>query len=193
MNWSNEWGKPTVTLPDAKVGDTVTIENKTEEVLTVIQPTTETIEINEPAVSDETVYDTPNFIVASDGDVLTVTLNNKVERIFNLTQIMLRIEQPEKWPIDIEATIVGDLAVHKPIQPDNNWRITHIPTNAKFDRALPSTFYNDNQLIEWCAKVQSGSFDDWDLLRELNRDSVGEENMELRDRIFKWCREIKIK
>lgn len=152
----------------------------------------------EPKIEPEPIPSVIGFDVSYDEDktVLSVIRDGGVVRIFNLARMMLKIEKEGAWPIDIEVMQVGDLAVHKDIGNDTKWMVTHIPTQARFDKALPG--YNgltEEKLIEWCAKVQCDLFEDWALLRTLTKltyDHDADEILNCKERILNWCRDIKI-
>lgn len=121
--------------------------------------------------------------------------------------LLMSIFIPMEWndgsgeapPVIIQAYRVGDLAVHKEANA-TDYRITHLPTTAKFDRALPDKQpgqrYSKQQLIEWCERVQEENLDDWALLRKLTRqtfDDSSDEIIEAKDRLILWCQSVMIK
>lgn len=97
-----------------------------------------------------------------------------------------------------DAIIVGDLAIHK----GTGWRITHIPTMSKFDRAVPPGLHTKRALINWCIKVQGYFLEDWSRLRNLTPDNyrttddndeiTDEEMNDVKERIKDWCLSVKV-
>lgn len=71
--------------------------------------------------------------------------------------------------VDVPAAIVGELAIHRPgfLQPNGDistsrrWTVSHIPTGALVDKALPVRFWDRGaivatraELVEWAGKWQ---------------------------------------
>lgn len=93
----------------------------------------------------------------------------------------------------VDCIIVGDLAVHCVKELD--YYITHVPTMAKFDKALPSGSRNEKDLIAWCQKVQEGCPDDWAYLRGMtnaNYDDQSAQTFAVKDHLMKYCRQVRI-
>jgi hypothetical protein len=101
-----------------------------------------------------------------------------------LPEMMVTVDKP----YEIEIIPVGDLGVYW----DNDmWRIIHIPTLARFDRAIPILEPQDkDKLMEWCRLVQADCRDDWMALASLDQDNYKDGNVELRQRIMRHCQMV---
>lgn len=169
MNWSSDWGKPVQPIFHL---------NKTEDQ----QPIIVGIDVS----------------WGEDKTYIHVIQDNKVIAAYNITEQEITITREGEWPKKVEATIIGTLGIHKDIGADEgSWRITHVPTTAKFDRALPSNIqYSKDELMIWCAKVQSRLFDDWKLLNALTPTNYetdeGTPEDVAKDNILEWCKSVKV-
>lgn len=97
----------------------------------------------------------------------------------------------------VQAIQIGDLAVHKPIgwDDDYNWRVTHVPTLTMFDKAIPISAwveYTDEQLIQWCWKVQQNDEHKWARLAEYNNSNYSEIDQEILNSVKEYCLSIKV-
>jgi hypothetical protein len=94
-------------------------------------------------------------------------------------------------PIKVQAFKIGDLAVHVS-STVLHWRITHIPTLTKFDKALPEQLpgqrFSCKMLIAWCCKVQEQELSAWNVLREATNDTYQEDCFkDAKETIFNIC------
>ena len=112
---------------------------------------------------------------------------------------LVKLEIPVKgaWENNsVNAVQVGDLAVHAPIgwDDDYNWRITHVPTLTMFDKAVPVGWYahTDEQLIQWCWKVQQSNWSYWAQLHEFNNTNYKEIDPKLLNSVREYCLSIEV-
>ncbi len=117
----------------------------------------------------------------------------------------IELSVPMKWEDGSEAPEeiilaykVGALAVHVDAKAVH-YRITHLPTKAIFDKALPekepNKRYSFDALVKWCRKVQSELENDWKLLNSLTRETFETDNEEIvncKDAIIVWCQSVKV-
>jgi len=94
---------------------------------------------------------------------------------------------------------VGDLGVL--IGDDRPYRIVHVPTRGRFDHAIPHGQWTDEELIEWCKKVQKWDeinfkvANDWKDLKLVSDtdDWSNDDQVRARGRILDWCRSVKVR
>ena len=84
----------------------------------------------------------------------------------------------------ITAIQVGDLAVPGP---DFDWAVVHVPTLTRFDNAVPDGEWTEEQLINWCRKVQRERRDLWVELSKYNNSDYKEINEGLLTLIKEHC------
>jgi len=97
-------------------------------------------------------------------------------------EVTLTIPLTDAWPVVIQAKQVGDLAVHKM----DGWKVTHVPTLTSFHKAIPKGEWNEHQLLNWCAKVQSDKINDWEALRQLTPDDY-KNRFEVKKAVLEHC------
>lgn len=115
---------------------------------------------------------------------------------FSITWV--EIPQLDGGTFKLEAIQVGDLLVHSLNLPEGiDWRITHLPTMTKFDKALPDPIpgkrWGKQKLIDWCEKVQDDRRELWEAVAKYTPESYKEfwgsdEQQELAD----WCRSVEV-
>lgn len=103
----------------------------------------------------------------------------------------LQIPVDDGWPITLEAIVVGDLAVHK--QHEDS-RVTHVPTLTKFQKAVPDSWdiITDEQLLNWCRKVQEDELNLWAIIRRYDNSNYHEIPEDVLDKLKGYCRGIAI-
>lgn len=66
--------------------------------------------------------------------------------------IELELIQMELYvPCEVQGKKIGDLMVY---EWKGYWYVAHIPTETRFDSAVPDGEWTEEQLIKWCKKVQ---------------------------------------
>lgn len=122
------------------------------------------------------------------------------EDVSGIKSVQLIIKPEDDAVYWIDAKQIGDLAVHEPI-PDvqGMWRrITHVPTLAMFDKALPDDGWvspTDDQLLTWIAEVQKGCLLEWAILRKLTSDNYMPKTdrvLKAKDKILEYSRATRI-
>ena len=107
--------------------------------------------------------------------------------------VQLKISIRYGWETTtVNAVQLSDLAVHAPIgwDDDYNWRITHVPTLTMFDKAVPEGDYIDEQLIQWCWKVQQTERIYFKELRAYNNSNYKNISQELLNSVKEYCLSI---
>lgn len=104
----------------------------------------------------------------------------------------LELMRKDGWPVTISAMQVGDLAIHDDVNTPETWMITHIPTLLSFNSALPDGNYVEEDLIKWCAIVQTNHRNGWDYLRKLNKNDKQYADVDILRTIQNWCLSVKV-
>lgn len=84
---------------------------------------------------------------------------------------------------------VGDLAVYMGDEEDVQV-IIHVPTLAGFDKALPEGDWTQEQLIQWCWKVQQSNWSYWAQLHKFNNDTYATIDKAILDNVKAYCLSI---
>ena len=95
----------------------------------------------------------------------------------------------ETWKVD--ATVIGDLAIHRARKDERLWSVTHIPTLLTLAPAVPAWVCSDKKkLMKWAVCVQEGVKKDWLAMKKVTAKDINE-NPErtkgLRFRILDYC------
>lgn len=61
-------------------------------------------------------------------------------------------------PCEVQGEAVGDLMVYGW---RGEWYVAHIPTETRFDKAVPEGDWTKEQLVIWCSKVQTFNVSGW--------------------------------
>ncbi len=107
----------------------------------------------------------------------------------NASPVTLTIPLEGDWPATIFAKRVGDLAVHQ--LRDDEMHVTHVPTLTSFRKAVPKGDWSEEQLLNWCAKVQSNNLNEWGALRGLTPNNYSE-SFEVKRIIMDWCLSVDV-
>lgn len=74
--------------------------------------------------------------------------------VVHTKNVTLNISLDNGWTTKaLKAIQVGDLAVVS-FAENFDWLVVHVPTQTKFDGAIPDGDYEEDELINWCWKVQ---------------------------------------
>lgn len=108
-------------------------------------------------------------------------------------KITITLLNKKEWEVD--ATVVGDLAIHRRRVDESTWTITHIPTKLSMFSVLPKHITKDKKkLVEWAKRVQDEKKKDWLAMRKFKGDEVLSDpkpTHELRGRIRAHCLSVK--
>lgn len=94
---------------------------------------------------------------------------------------------------EVEAEIVGDLAVHEAKFDPKKFTVTHVPTLLGMSSVVPEKLSkNRAKLMAWAEEVQLGLKKDWLAMRKYDhaKATAGSETEKLRERIRNHCRSV---
>lgn len=116
----------------------------------------------------------------------------KAKRKAELTKLNLKLLNGETVPV--EATIVGDLALHRAVKEDRKFSVTHVPTLLVINAVVPGEIKDDEtKLLKWMRLVQEGVKKDWMLLRKLSHEDAAKNpdaGKVMRERVRNYCLSI---
>lgn len=69
--------------------------------------------------------------------------------------------------VKVNATVIGDLAVHSHLELWGKLQVSHVPTATSFMKAVPVGTHSVDKLINWCKLVQQHCRDEWNMLAKL--------------------------
>lgn len=95
---------------------------------------------------------------------------------------------------NVEATIIGDLGVYDDLVDSDRFCIIHVPSLTDFMKAVPyeeDKLYEEEDIQEWCRRVQQNLKADWAALRWLTPDSF-DGMIEIKQRIRDWCLSVEL-
>lgn len=121
-----------------------------------------------------------------------MTKTTKRKRKAELTRLTLRIKDGSV--VNVDATVVGDLALHRAVLDDRKYSVTHVPTGLVINAAVPEKIRDDvPRLLKWMRLVQDGVKKDWTLMRKISHENAVENpdvTRVIRDRIKTHCLSI---
>lgn len=92
---------------------------------------------------------------------------------------------------ELDAYIIGDLALHASRMDKKKWTVTHVPTSMSFKSVVPSAILEDkDHALLWMDKVQGELKKDWLAMRKFSRDDIiksPEHTRGIRERIRNHC------
>jgi hypothetical protein len=92
---------------------------------------------------------------------------------------------------EVQAFIIGDLALHPSRMDKKKWTMTHVPTSMSFKSVVPAAIIEDkDRALLWMKKVQEEFKKDWMAMRKFKRDDIiksPEHTRGIRERIRNHC------
>lgn len=104
-----------------------------------------------------------------------------------LIRVSLVLEDKTNFFADGE--VVGDLAVYK--AKEGGWRVFHVPTATRIDKATPEGLHTKKALLNWCQKIQVACEYEFSMIRECGKDHYEEANIDF-DLFKDKCLAIKV-
>lgn len=95
---------------------------------------------------------------------------------------------------EVEAEVVGDLALHQDRKDKKRWSITHIPTLLHMKDVMPQ-INNKAKLLKWMTDVQQGQLKDWLAMKKFTHADVmtdPEHTAGVRARIKAHCLKVEV-
>lgn len=75
-------------------------------------------------------------------------------------------------PVIVKAKHIGHLAVHPHVKLWGEWQVSHVPTRLSFMKGVPPGKWSEEQLINWCKRVQRDCRVQWDMIATLEPNCV---------------------
>lgn len=111
-----------------------------------------------------------------------------------MTKLTIPLHNGDKW--EVEATVVGDLALYESRKEPGKFSVTHVPTLLCIDSVVPNKVRGDDRkLCKWMRVVQEGVVRDWNQLRKDTPESMRKDpdlHMAARQRVRDFCRSVKV-
>lgn len=75
-------------------------------------------------------------------------------------------------PVVVKAKHIGNLAVHPHPVLWGKWQVSHVPTRLTIMGGVPPGEWSEEQLINWCKRVQRDCRVQWDMVATLEPNCV---------------------